>query len=1029
MRNSAFALLALLTVLIPASAAEVKHSAPEVTPPSWKQGIHYRIEARLEEGREVLSARGQVRYQNESPDTLTEFYFHLYLNAFRPNSAWARHDLERGIRTFQDLGPEEHGFERVAGMQVDGSPASVSYPYAPDSTILRVELSSALPPGGAVTLDFDWEARPSSIPRRQGRRGRHYDFAQWYPRVVAYDLEGWAHHPLYRAGEFYGDFATYDITFELEDDQVMAATGVPVEGDPGWAGAAAPDTPAIDYRREFYGPVGGPPCRRGPMGETSCGIPSQEEGPPNAQSLGLLGPEAPGGWKQVRFYARDVHHFAWSTSPEYIYEHGSYGGTAIHVLYQPGDEESWGGGVAVERTATALEWLEWVFGPYLYPQVTNLHRIEGGGTEFPMMVMDGSANLGLIVHEVGHIYAMGMLANNEWREGWLDEGLTSFQTAWLQERVMPGADAWTGSEMRVLDLDLRGMSEPVVQPAEYYRSQGVYSTMIYTKASLIFRMLRDMVGDEAFRQVLNTYLQRYHFSHVDQEAFQGVAEEVLRMELDWFFGQWLHATGTVDYGIRGVEVDPDPPGGFRTRVTLERNGEMRMPVPIRLQARSGEVRDTVVPGWATLHTHVIRTGWRPQSVQVDPERTILDWNGLNDHWPWRPWGNPSIVRSLDDPFRPAPVSRNQLVCSFFPLAWYNDAGGVTLGFQRRGNYMGSMKRALVRIGMPAFEAGDKGGGAERTDYGSVYFRIQDPIVFGRPWFGADLELFAGEGRALARGDYEWDLSPRPGTGSQRFIRAFSTLASVYDDTYLRNGRWTAPDHTLGEWGLGLRGAGGGRESRWSWDLSGAGGLTSLDQRYVKGSVELGLTRSLPANGRLEIRTVAAGAMGRDPETGDWETEAVPLERRAFLGGAGPFEALRNPFLRSAGAPLDEVGYVPGGAGLRGVDPSWSNGGFVALNLDLATREIGFGPLGFRARAFTDWAFTPGLESREVDMDLVATQEHDVLGDAGVGLELGWARSPIRLRVDFPLFLTDPALAVMETGDEVAFRARIWISGY
>ena len=1027
-RFAFLAVFALLAILPPASAAGERALASEAPPPAWKQGIQYRMEARLEEDREVLSARGQVRYQNESPDTLTDFYFHLYLNAFRPNSAWARHDLERGIRTFQDLGPEEHGFERVEGMRVDGSPASVSYPYAPDSTILRVELPRALPPGGAITLDFDWEARPSSIPRRQGRRGRHYDFAQWYPRVVAYDLEGWADHPLYRAGEFYGDFATYDITFELQDDQVMGATGVPVEGDPGWVGAAAPGTPAVDYRREFYGPVGGPPCRRGPMGETSCGIPSQEEGPPNAQSLGLLDPEAQGGWKQVRFYARDVHHFAWSTSPEYIYEHGKYKDTSIHVLYQPGDEESWGGGIAVERTATALEWLEWVFGPYLYPQVTNLHRIEGGGTEFPMVVMDGSANLGLIVHEVGHIYAMGMLANNEWREGWLDEGLISFQTSWFQERVMPGADVWTGSEMRVLDLDLRGISEPVVQPAEYFSSQGIYSTMIYTKASLIFRMLRDMVGEEAFRRVLNVYFQRYHFSHVDEEAFQAVAEEVLRMELDWFFGQWLHATGTVEYGIGEVEVEEDARGGFRTRVTLERNGRMTMPVPLRVEG-DGEVRDTVVPGWATLHTHVIRTGWRPQSVQVDPDGTILDWNGLNDHWPRRPWRNPSIVRSLDDPFRPAPVSRDQLVCSFFPLAWYNDAGGFTLGFQRRGNYMGSMKRALVRIGMPAFETGDKGGGAERADYGSVYYRIQDPILLGRPRFGAEAEFFAGEGRAFGRLAYEWLLSAGLGSGPRRSLSLFSSVANVYDGTYLRAGRWEPEDHTLGEWGVGLSQTRGMPGGSLSWSLEGAGGVSSLDHRYFRGSLELGMRRSLPRRWSLELRAAAAGAVGRDPETGDWKTGAVPLERKYFLGGGGAFEALRNPFIRSAGAPMEEVGFIPGGGNVRGVDPLRSVGGFLALNLDLVSGEMALGPLGIRARAFTDLAYTPGLETRKVDLDLVAISEHPVVADAGLGVELGWRRSPIRLRVDLPILVSDPVLAVTETEGSLRLRARVSVSGY
>ena len=127
--------------------------------------------------------------------------------------------------------------------------------------------------------------------------------------------------------------------------------------------------------------------------------------------------------------------------------------------------------------------------------------------------------------------------------------------------------------------------------------------------------------------------------------------------------------------------------------------------------------------------------------------------------------------------------------------------------------------------------------------------------------------------------------------------------------------------------------------------------------------------------------------------------------------------------------MEEVGFIPGGAGLRGVDPLRSVGGFVALNLDLTSREVALGPMGIRGRAFTDWAYTPGLETREVDGDLVSIEERPLVVDAGVGVELGWARSPIRLRVDLPLFVSVPALAVTETGQEAGFRARIWVSGY
>src|SRR3977135_3139105 len=116
----------------------------------------------------------------------------------------------------------------------------------------------AVSPGG---VEIDWQARPSTLPRRQGRQGRRFDFAQWYPKVVVYDRYGWEDHPLYPGGEFYGEFATYDVVLDLAQDQVIGATGVPVEGDPGWEKAKADWNLRVDYQRDWYrSPLPAPGC-------------------------------------------------------------------------------------------------------------------------------------------------------------------------------------------------------------------------------------------------------------------------------------------------------------------------------------------------------------------------------------------------------------------------------------------------------------------------------------------------------------------------------------------------------------------------------------------------------------------------------------------------------------------------------------------------------------------------------------------------------------------------------------------------
>src|SRR5207245_4683562 len=135
------------------------------------------------------------------------------------------------------------------------------YPYAPDSTVAHWTLPRPLAPGDSMVAEIAWQARPSTLPRRQGRRGRRFDFAQWYPKVVVYYRYGWEAHALYPAGEFYGEFATYDVTLDLAQDQVIGATGVPIECDPGGERARAEPALQIAYQRDRYrSPLPAPCC-------------------------------------------------------------------------------------------------------------------------------------------------------------------------------------------------------------------------------------------------------------------------------------------------------------------------------------------------------------------------------------------------------------------------------------------------------------------------------------------------------------------------------------------------------------------------------------------------------------------------------------------------------------------------------------------------------------------------------------------------------------------------------------------------
>lgn len=578
-------LILLATTGLLAAADTVRPGAAE------PQGVSYRIEAVLDEATAVLRGRAEMRYTNRSARQVDTLYFHQHLNAFRPNSAWATRELRFGERRFQDLGPDEHAFERLRTARVGSTELRPHYPGAPDSTVLALPLPHGLAPGESVTVLLEWDARLATTPRRQGREGRHYDWAHWYPRIAVHDAGGWQVQPLLPQGEFWGEFARYDVTLQVARDQVLAATGVPVAGDPGWEGARS----------------GGaaPPVRGG------------TEATP-AVRLGLLPERVPAGARQVRWVADDVIHFGWNAAPDYIYEGGSVRDVAIHVLYRPAGAQEWGGGTALERTRRALAWSENMFGPYPYPQLTNVQRLERGGTEFPMLIMNGSASQGLIVHEVLHQYAHAILANNEWREGWLDEGLTSFLSAWFTESSGETVD-WGRQLTSIRTRERAGATQPVATPGAEFTDFGTYQAMTYTKASLVLRMLRSMIGEEAFRAGLRLYYERNRLSHVDEEDFRSAMSDASGRDLGWFFDQWLHTTRTLDYGIASATTRRRTDGRWATAVEVLRLGEAWMPVTLQV----GDERVTLTSRERRQRVELVSRE-RPEEAVLDPDDVLLD---------------------------------------------------------------------------------------------------------------------------------------------------------------------------------------------------------------------------------------------------------------------------------------------------------------------------------------------------------------------------------------------------------------------
>jgi len=610
---------------------------PATTPPSgtttgyWQQRADYQIVAQLDETRGLVKARGTLRYTNASPDTLRELWLHQHLNAFRPGSRWSADDEAKGRDRFQGLKDPDYGYERfTSAPRAQGRALRFSYPLSPDSTVVRVELHRPLPPGQQLDVTLAWEARPSTVLRRQGRRGRHFDFAQWFPKVAVYDRHGWKPNAFVPQGELHGEFGTFDVTFLLPKDQVIASTGVPVSGDPGWERVRVAGSAMPRYARRAYAPL------------------------PLPRALRAARPK---GYRAVRFVARDVHHFGWSVSPEYRYEgdqwvrprngRPGWDTVALHVL-----AERLTPGRTLADMRHALTWLESVHGPYAWPQLTIAERLEGSGTEFPMLVMDGEEDRSLVVHEVGHQFTYGLLANNEWQSAWMDEGFTTYLELWSRgEARVPLAaeraarqwhdvvsipDSSVRERIRAVDAFTATIEETTRLPgapplglrSDLFASKEDYDAMVYDRAAGMYSALHDVMGDEQFRVFLRTYYGRWSFRHVDRWAMQKTAESVTGTRLGWFFDQWIDSTGTIDYLLERPTVSRAGSDSAATRprqwvvtVQLQRRGVYRHPMPVGVRTASGwtVVRAEPLPDRQTVR---IVLSEPPKDVWLDPFGTV-----------------------------------------------------------------------------------------------------------------------------------------------------------------------------------------------------------------------------------------------------------------------------------------------------------------------------------------------------------------------------------------------------------------------
>ena len=586
---------------------------------SWQQHVDYTMDVQMDVKTYRYTGTQKLVYTNNSPDELSRVYYHLFFNAFQPGSEMDirlqnikdpdKRMMEGDKSRIASLSEDEIGYLHAKTLTQDGQPVD----FTEEGTILVVDLAKPIPSGGKTTLEMTFDGQVPLQIRRSGRNSKEgvaLSMSQWYPKLSEYDFEGWHANP-YIAREFHGVWGDYDVKITLDKEYTIGGTGYlqnPNEIGHGY------ETPGTKVKTK---------------GKTLT-------------------------W---HFKAPMVHDFMWGADPDYIHDvYQMENGPTLHFFYKdkPELQENWKN--LQPKTAEAMTFFSNNIGKYPYDQYSVVQGGDGG-MEYAMSTLitgerEFGSLVGVMVHEMAHSWFQHVLATNESKHEWMDEGFTSFISSLCMNQIMEQnkQNPFEGSYRGYYALVNSGLEMPQATHADRYTTNFAYGISAYSKGSIFLSQLGYINGQDKLMETIKKYFDDFKFKHPVPNDIKRTAEKVSGMELGWYLTDWTQTTNTIDYGIKSVEAD-----GEKTKITMERIGEMPMPldilvvntdgtqetfyVPIRMMYGEKEnpypnLKRTVLEDWPWAYPTYEFTVEMPlekvQAIMIDPSQLMADVDGENN---------------------------------------------------------------------------------------------------------------------------------------------------------------------------------------------------------------------------------------------------------------------------------------------------------------------------------------------------------------------------------------------------------------
>lgn len=450
----------------------------------------YNIDITLNDDK-TMTCTQTVEYRNNTGTSLDNIMFHLYPQSFRIGASSSVVSSLNYKKCYYN-GSSAGGLT-ITSQKVNNVDSTIDI-CGNDEDIANVQLPATLQPGDSVDIYFEYTVTIPNINHRFGYGDDTINIANFYPIACMYEDGNFvidSYH--YNGDPFYSEVANYNVNITANSNLVLANSG-----------------------------------------EVTSIVEGENTKTYNMQAL-------------------TVRDFAMVLSDKFSVVSDTVGDTTINYYYYSNQYPN----EAIKTAVDSVTTFNKLFGTYPYKTLSVVESdFVHGGMEYPNLVLISdmvdvqSDYINVIVHEIAHQWWYGIVGNNEYQYGWLDEGLTEYSTILFYDEnpeynvnTSELIKNTTNSYVTFVDVYTKVFSTvdtTMNRKLNEYSNESEYVYIAYVKGMLIFDTLKDLLGREKFIKCLQTYFSDNKFKIATPDSLIQAFNKGSNNNLNDVFASWIN---------------------------------------------------------------------------------------------------------------------------------------------------------------------------------------------------------------------------------------------------------------------------------------------------------------------------------------------------------------------------------------------------------------------------------------------------------------------------------------------------------